>query len=173
MFDSLFGNGKMDILLPKISWRAGETIDGSLSFKLDEPLKARALIAGLRAKQRVRTKSLQQGREIVHDETKTLYEFKSELGGEKTYSAGSYDFRLVIPSDALGRGGSAPSGIIGDLARAAAFLSGETRSPVEWEVFAFIDIPWKMNVKKALAITVVEGAAPPPDPPPPTRFRIG
>jgi hypothetical protein len=59
---------------------------------------------------------------------------------------------------------SPPEGLLGDIARAASFLSGETRFPLEWEVFAYIDIPWRLNVKKNVAITVSEA---------PPRIRIG
>lgn len=170
MFDSLFGNGKMEIELSRHRFGAGEMIEGSVSFKLDEPLAARALIVGLRAKQRVRSRRMQNGQMTSSEETRTVYEFKNELSGERTYSSGTKAFALTVPQDALKYETQAPDGIIGDIARAASFFAGESRSPVEWEVFGLIDIPWKVNVKKSVAITVVEGA---PAPPPGPRIRIG
>lgn len=172
MFDELFGNGKLEIRLPKLTFGAGEAIDGDLSYALDAPMKARALVVGLRAKQRIRTRAVRNGSVSVEDTTKTLYEFKNELSGEKTYSRGDASFHLAVPHDVhrFEAQAQAPDGLLGDIARAASFLSGESRSPVEWEVFAVIDIPWKVNVKKAQAITVTEGAPPAG---PPVRIRIG
>jgi len=170
MLGGLFSNGKVEIRLTKHTFVPGERIEGTVAYALDEPKEGKRLVVGLRATQRVRTSSVHQGRVTSSDETRTIYEFKNELAGEATYTHGSKSFELTVPPDALDRVGVAPEGLLGDIARAASFLAGNSKGPVEWEIFAFVDLPWKVNPKKSQPITVVEGAPPAAGPP---RIRIG
>jgi hypothetical protein len=165
MLGSLFKNGKMEIRLAKHAFVMGELIEGVVTYALDEPMDARALVVGLRATQRTvtRSRSTQGPTNIVH-QRQTVYEFKNELGGEATYRSGERAFTLVVPEAANARGATPPSGILGDIARAASFLSGNAAFPLEWEVFGYVDIPWKLNVKKGVPIAVTEA---------PARVRIG
>jgi hypothetical protein len=129
-----------------------------MSFRLNEPTPARRVAVGIYAKQRTVTvgRSGAQGPTIGHSSA-WVYRFEQALSGEDLYTSGAHDFELVIPSNALaGFGTQPPAGTLGDVVRAISFLSPTKHFPLEWEVRAFVDVPFKINPKAKASITVTE-----------------
>jgi len=149
------GVGKLELLLVKSDLRAGETIDGRLSLRLEKPLEAKRLVVGVRATEK-RDKKVRDadGSTRTETETVTFWELVEELGGKRTYRDDAWDVHLKIPADVLPREAQMPGGFLGDVVRAAQALGVARRRPLSWSVFAVLEIPWKKNLRASRDIVV-------------------
>lgn len=157
MIDVLaIGVGELQIKLKEVDYQLGDTVRGLVKVRLTEKLEAKRLVVGIEARQRVigvsgGTTSYSNGK---------VWRFEKELAGEGKYLKRAKKFELKLPND-LERSGPAPDNVLGDVAQVISFLSPHKRFPLEWHVFAFLDRPWKFNVKAKVPITVTLPAAKP------------
>ena len=150
MLDVLaIGVGEVQLGLKKVDYDLGDTVRGIVRVRLTEKLEAKRLVVGLEARQRVL--GLHQG--TTSYSNGRVWRFERELCGEGKYKHRSKKFELKLPSD-LERSGQTPDNVLGDLAQVISFLSSAKRFPLEWHVFAYLDRPWKLNVKAKVPITV-------------------
>jgi hypothetical protein len=153
------GLGKVDLSLDRVVFKPGDTIRGRMKFSLKEPTPARRLAVGLYGKQRAISTSIGSGgvRTVGH-RVDEVYKFEHVIAGEDLYTHGDHGFEIVIPSYVLSgaRGVDAPQGTLGDVVRAISFLSPQKQVPVEWEIRAFVDLPFKLNPKSSRSITITE-----------------
>jgi hypothetical protein len=153
------GVGSIELQLERYGFYPGDTIRGQLVLKLSEPQPARALMVGLRARQRVVDRFRSTGENVLSYRTETVWEFKRDLAGEGTYREGSYPFELLVPSDVFHREAGPPAGLLGDIARAVSFLQPQKRFPLQWQVFAVVSRPYKVDLKKRVDVVVTERPA--------------
>jgi len=155
------GVGSIEIQLERFGFYPGDTIRGQVVLKLRAPQSARAVVVGLRARQKVVQRRFSPRDPVLTYRTETVWEFKRELAGEGAYQEGSYPFELVVPSDVFRPEAEPPSGIVWDIARAIVFplLQGERRYPLQWQVFAAVSRPFKVDVKKKVDVVVTERPA--------------
>ena len=155
------GLGRIEIRLERFGFYPGDTIRGQLVLQLHEPQSARALVVGLRARQKVAQRRASPRDVVLTHRTETVWEFERELAGEGVYREGSYPFELLVPSDVFRAPATPPAGIVWDIARAITFpfLQGEQRFPLQWQVFAAVSRPYRVDVKKRVDIVVTERPA--------------
>jgi sporulation-control protein spo0M len=147
------GVGKIDILLLKQEYAPGETIHGRLVMKVKEPIEAKRLVVLVEATcERTRLESDGRGGRRQVTSTVTVHKVERELDGKRTYRDDAFDFHLPLPgSDTKVE---MPNGFLGDVAKFINVVSSLQRSPLRWRVHAFLDIPWKANLKAAADIVV-------------------
>ena len=123
-----FGKGKMEIKLNNYNFSEGDTIEGTLSFTLKKPQHSKEASIQLYAEQQ--TTQFANGR--TTNNTVTVFDFKQPLDGEKDYAPGTqveYPFQIKIPAGATAQ--QAPDGMLGQVAKAANFMSNR-RTSVRW-----------------------------------------
>jgi hypothetical protein len=142
------GKGKVDIAIQKFNYASGDTISGNVALTLKKPVKARELSISLIGEQRITQEQATKSRSILGYEksqgtstnTKSVYEFKQQLDGEKEYSqGGEYHFEIKIPADTLDKG--AQTGAI-------------QFSPAMWYLVAKLDIPGGLDIGKKVQVTI-------------------
>lgn len=152
------GLGKVDVSLERVVFKPGDTIRGRMKFSLKEPTPARRIAVGLYGRQRAVSIGMNNGVRTVGHRVDDVFKFEQQLGGEDLYTTGDHPFEIVIPSYVLSgaRGVTPPEGALGDVVRAISFLSPNKQFPVEWEIRAFVDLPFKINPKAAMSVTITE-----------------
>jgi hypothetical protein len=146
------GVGSIDLMLVKHAFRPGETIQGRLLLKLEEPVDAKRLVVGVHAtEERERWVTDARGQKVRERETRTRFRVERELSGKGLFRNDAWDFHLPLPGSAEI---PAPEGLLGDVVRLVAAVA---RPQLEWRVYAFLDIPWKANVKAGTDISVAAG----------------
>ncbi len=149
------GVGSLELQLVKNEFTAGETVHGRVKLALTRPTEAKRLMVGVRGtRDRVTHVRDSRGHSSQRRETETVYEFEQQLDGKRTYQSDGYDLHLPIPPDAVGPKLQPPEGKLGDVLRIVSSLVDVGPRPVVWHVFAYLDIPWKANVKQQLQISV-------------------
>jgi hypothetical protein len=149
------GVGAIELELVRSDFRPGDSIDGRLTLKLDKPTEAKRLVVGVRAIEKRTTRGKDaDGRPTTQTENVTFFQVEQPLDGKRTYRGDSWDIHLKLPSDVLGKETALPGGTLGDVVRVVSALTGSRRAPLHWTVFAFLEIPWKANVKASRDITV-------------------
>jgi hypothetical protein len=133
----------------------GDELRGTLKLALTEPTEAKCLMVGLRATQ----KSVSYGKDPTGVRTATAstverYRFDLEVGGARRYHQDVIEFALTVPPDALDHGVKLPDGKLGDVARAVSAVVSPSASPLQWQVVAWLDIPWSQNVKASADVVV-------------------
>ena len=150
MLDVLgIGVGSLSVELDKVDYKLGETVKGRLSLTLSAPEEAKRLVVGVDARQRVVTTSQQ----VVSYRRDTAWKFEHQLKGEGKFSKVTRRFVIKLPQD-LERSGQTPEGALGDIAQLVSFFSPTKRFPLEWAVYAYLDRPWRLNLKARVPITV-------------------
>ena len=152
------GVGTIALDLVQTGYKPGDEVTGSMTLKLEDPTPADRLVVRLSATgSRTRHQGTGGDKSLVH-EKETLYSFDLEVDGARTYPAGEskYDFSLRIPTDAKSELPIPDAGILSDVVKVASAFSRGVSHPTKWIVRGFLDIPWKRNVKKDLAIQVAE-----------------
>ncbi len=142
------GVGSLDLMLVKHAFQPGEVVHGRLLVNLEEPLEAKRLVVGVHATEERWITNSQGQRER---ETRTRYRVERQLGQKGIYRGGGYDFHLPLPGSP---DVELPDGILGDVVRLVAAVA---RPTLDWRVYAFLDIPWKANIKAGADITVGNG----------------
>jgi hypothetical protein len=150
------GLGTVKLSLAKTRFAPGEAITGSITLALPEPIDGKRLVVGLRASQRTIEYSKVGGVRTAGTTTATIYKFEHEVAGAQAYASGEHRFELPVPPDALdlraspGTGG----GKIGEVARAVSSVVAPTAGPIEWRVWALLEIPWSRNLDHTVDIIV-------------------
>lgn len=154
------GVGSIAIDVQQTDYKLGDTVSGKINLQLEEATEAKRLVVRLFAiGSRTHFEKNEAGKTTVQ-ERETLYSFDLEVDGEKSYEEGAhiYEFSLTIPADAENEPSTEDTGILGDVVKFASSLSQGVKRPTQWKLRAFLDIPWKRNLKKELDIEVsVEG----------------
>lgn len=148
------GVGTIEIELEQFGFYPGDTIRGQVVLELRSPQPARALVVGLRARQRVVDRYRSPRESVLSYRNETVWEFRRELAGAGVYTEGRYPFELLVPSDVFRPEPAPPAGLLGDLARAVSFLQPVKRFPLQWQVFAAVSRPLKVDVKKRIDVVV-------------------
>ena len=150
------GLGSARLALARTRFAPGESITGTVTLALPEPIDGKRLVVGLRASQRTVEYTKVGGVRSATTSKTSIYRFEHELGGPTTYASGAHSFELLIPPDALdlraspGTGG----GTLGDVARTVASVVAPTAGPIEWQVWALLEIPWSRNLEHAVDVVV-------------------
>jgi hypothetical protein len=148
------GVGKLEITLDRVDYHLGDTIKGTVTLELTEPLEAKRLVVGVEASQRV----VSTGHNSVGYRRDKAWRFEKQLKGEGSFSKLKARFTLKLP-EGLEQSGQLPDTLLGDMAQVMSFFTPTKRFPLEWSVFGFLDRPWKINVKAKVPITVSARAA--------------
>ena len=145
------GEGKMEIVLPKLNYACGEKISGKAVLTLNQPKSAKGLRIELKAERKVWKNRVSGGKSRRVQETETVYSFVLPLKGEGQFSSGEYSFEIVVPD--LGPRQQAPPAIrIGPFS-----LMGPDAGPLAWYVIASLDLPLSFDISKKLQISVSQG----------------
>ena len=145
-----FGKGKVDIQLSKYNFSPGETIQGTVTLKLNKSIKAKGFNIRLICERKITKMSTSR----MDTRIVKVFDFKQPLDKEREYPAGqelSYNFSMNIPKDFSS---SMPDGALGSIAKAASFLSRQS-SHFNWYMLASLDIPMGFDVSKKVQINVV------------------
>jgi hypothetical protein len=150
------GVGSMELQLIKTGFTAGETIHGRLKLGLTRSTEAKRLMVGLRGtRERITTVRDSRGHKTQERQTETVYEFEQQLDGKRAnYQHDAYDLHLPIPADAVAPKIQPPEGKLGDVLRIVSTFVDVGPRPITWHVFAYLDIPWKANVRQQVQISV-------------------
>ncbi len=139
--------GKLTLDVKGRTFAPGDAIRGRVTLQLAEEGEARRLVVVLEAKQRA--VGLAPGRRgiALSYRKDTVWKFELELDGERVYrSELTYPFELMVPEGAL-------ETTFGQ--NLLDTLTANHRFPLEWSVSAFLDRPWKLNVKASVDVQVV------------------
>ena len=152
------GVGELKLDLEKLHYHPSDSVLGKLNLNLSEATDAKRLVVGLRGSRQKTSYSKGAGgkqSQDTHDEL--VHEFEIELAGEQAFEAGVYDFELHIPTDAIEvKPEIRADGLLGDVARVVTSIATSGTSSVSWQVFAFLDIPWKRNLNHKVDIAVTD-----------------
>ncbi|MEM0359885.1 MAG: hypothetical protein QXK06_00930 [Candidatus Diapherotrites archaeon] len=155
MFVFLFGlgKGKIELTLEKFNFSPGDTIKGRIVLSMNKPTKARGIKARLWGERTITRTSYYNSGPRTEKRNQIIFNFELPLDGEKEYSSGEYEFEIKVPNNIL-QSQQAPDGVIGELAKAAAFLGGSFASQPRWYLEAKLDIPGGMDVSKRVQINI-------------------
>lgn len=136
------GEGNVDIILEKSSFKAGEQIKGKVVLDLKGPKKAKEL--------RIILKAEKEGYRDGKRTKRTIHSAPITLDQEKEYPAGKkeYDFEFTLPTQGTDPG----DGLVGDVVKAISFISG---SGIKWYLDASLDVPMSMDISKKIQLNVV------------------
>jgi hypothetical protein len=148
------GVGSVAIELDRHHFRPGDAVSGRVRLALTEETEAKRLVVALRASREKITYDRVGGRSEQSRHTERILDLERELEGPGTFRDGVYAFDLVIPADILDQAQIDAPGWIGDAARVVQAVTSVTRTPIRWRVHAFVDIPWRRNVKAVVDIGV-------------------
>lgn len=142
--------GKITISLDKYEYRAGETINGTITLSLKKPVNAKGLFVGLEG---ISSQTRYVGKRSSTQYSK-VFEFKKPIDGEKLYPTGerSYPFQIIIPAN-LQANLSIDNPMLGTVIKAAQILSGSV-SRIRWYVTANLDMPG-FDISKRVQINIV------------------
>jgi hypothetical protein len=162
-----FGLGTMKIQLDRPNYFLGQRLQGRVEFELEQATQAKSLQIQLKVTQKVRhprtTTVYRNGQPQTEtrDVEETIHLFKDvlTLDGPKEYARCSYPFALRLPHtlDKIG-----PSSEFGKFVEAVNTLRhGKMvrRSPLVWELKAWLEIPWSASLKNKLILQVSEPPA--------------
>jgi hypothetical protein len=148
------GRGTVRVALDKTRYAPGQDLAGTVTLALPEPIDAKALTVTLRATQRSLDYHRTGGVRTVGASNATVYEQTQELAGLRNYTSETLPFTLPIPADARDRKPPAPSGRLGDVARAVSSVVAPTTGPLEWRVTVSLVIPWGRDLEHTIDLVV-------------------
>jgi len=165
----LFGKDQITIMVEKFNYNAGETIKGTIKVHLKKPMGGRKLTVSLIGMKISRQSSIAvapmaAGRGRHHHSSsqhQVVYKFDIPLDGEKEYHNQDYPFELPIPQDILS-GNPTLDGKLGQASTAFRALTGIS-SQINWSVKAQLDVPKKIDIRKAQQIVISENKPQTPD----------
>ena len=167
------GVGEIAIKLNGPAYR-GEPLRGWIKLTLPEPIPAKRLVIALRAKRtRIPVENLRE-KQATPLQFEDVFDIAVDVAGEQTYENDStYFFSIDVPDKEPDEN---VGGLIGDALKAARAFKAMTETELRWRLVAWLEIPWKRNLKKEVSISVNEPrpkapAPPPPQPPPPAPPR--
>ncbi len=152
----LFGGEKISLILESYNYKPGDVIKGNIKLNLKKPIKARKMEVSF----------LGQRREQYRSDNRTrtrhvnVFNFTMPLGPEKDYQNEKFDFEIKIPSDIIQQTKTQHEGKLdgklGQIVSVGAALAGHRTYPIEWSIYAELDIPMKFDVKKSQKIILSE-----------------
>jgi len=145
------GEGKIEIVLPKLNYTYGEKINGKVVLTLNQPKNAKGLRIELRAERSVWKNKMSGGKSRQVHKIETVYSFVLPLKGEGQFSSGEYNFEIIIPYLGLQQEES-PAMKIGPFS----FVDPNSR-PLAWYLIASLDLPLSFDINKKLQISVSQG----------------
>jgi len=152
----LFGKEKITLMLDTYNFKPGDTIKGNVTLSLKKPVKARKMSVSFVGQRRERYRD----RNGTHYRTTNVFSFNMPLGAEREYQNDRFDFEIKIPSDILqqtrAQGTPQLDGALGKAVAVGAALSGSRYYPIEWLVYAKLDVPLKFDVDKSQKIILSE-----------------
>lgn len=137
------GEGKVEIVLEKQSFSAGETIKGKVRITLNQVKKAKELRIKFYGEKHVGSGK--------HHHVDYLYPQEIRLDGEKEYPAGmsEYGFQLQLPRpERPVQGEGVIAGVLG-------FLAGDPFANVRWYLDASLSLPMSFDINKKMQISFV------------------
>lgn len=147
------GVGSIDVLLMNPAARWGETVHGRVMLKLARKTEAARLVVGVEAtSERQVLVSDGRGGRSRSTETTTVHKFEQQLDGKRHYLDEGYDLHLPLP--AAPAKVELPDGVLGDVARFVRAVAGSGAPSLRWRVYAFLDVPWKANIRGAADLIV-------------------
>ncbi|MCR4368322.1 MAG: sporulation protein [archaeon] len=151
------GAGKIELEIPKLSYVGGETIEGKVKLKVNNPIRAKGVRVVLTATEEYNSRDRKTGR--IEKNTRTIFNFEKELDTEREYSGESeYDFSLDLPDGATNYP-SPDEGALGAAFNVLNMVSGVMRR-IKWTIRAKLDIPMGLDVGKTVQISVSEPKKP-------------
>ena len=161
----LFKKEQISLMLDKLDYISGEKIKGTVKLHLKKPLTGRKLevsLIGMRVEKQSSlavAPMIASGGRHHHSNThyQVVYKFDIPLDGEKEYHNQEYPFEIPIPQDLLS-GNPTIEGKMGQAATAVRMLAGVS-SRIDWSVKAQLDVPKKLDIKRAQKIVISENKA--------------
>lgn len=150
------GEGKIELRLPKLQFKPGETISGTVFLKVNQPKKARRLFLEFFGEQNQPHKTFdpKYGYRTTM-QTVRIYSFALDLDAEKEYiGEKEYPFQLTIPSNLFSPNVNPQTGMLGNIMSAAQFL-GVLPSPPKWFLRAALDLPLGFDIANKMQINIV------------------
>ena len=143
------GEGKIEILLDKTTFKPGETVKGKVKLSLNQEKQAKELRILFYGEKSVRSRTDPKRRT-----TQRFFEQKIALDNEKTYAAGEqeYEFEIVLPD--IPRVKSDSDSIIGKMTN----MFGQIFDPIrsyKWYLDASLDISMAFDISKKMRIDLV------------------
>ena len=133
-----FGKGKIEIQLNNYNYSAGDIIQGTVALSLKKPLLGKELSITIIGEQKT-SEGIGTNRSYS---TRTIFDFKQPLDGQKEYPAGEqplvYPFKIKIPAN-LQTKTQLPEGALGNVLKVAQMFSG-ANSSVMWYLIARLDV---------------------------------
>jgi hypothetical protein len=145
------GRGTVKVALDATRAAPGGELRGKVVLELTEPVTAKRLMIELRATQRI--VDARGGVRSMAASTNTIFKFEHELGGNRTYHREELPFTLAVPTD-IGNRPAAPTGRIGDVARAVSSVVSPTTGPLEWRVTATLVVPFGRDLDHGVDVMV-------------------
>lgn len=147
----MFGKGKIDIAVPKTNFVAGEIISGIATLNMKKRAKASDFTISLICEQKIK----EMRGTSRSTRTDRIYEFEQQLDGEKEYEgSGTYPFEIKIPEDVLCQQPQL-EGTLGTALGIAQSLTGMGATKrTSWYLLARLDIPWGVDTKEKVQITI-------------------
>jgi len=149
------GVGNIALALDRYEFRPGDSVTGRVTLGLAEPIEAKRIVVSLTGTaDRVSYEKDASGRRRQSRHSETLCQVERELDGARTYRNESYTFSLMIPTEAGPASSRPDDGVLGDVARVINAVANASLLPTSWRVVAWLDIPWKRNIKTHVDIQV-------------------
>ena len=153
----LFGPDKITMMLDKYNFAPGDTIKGTITLNLKKPTKARKMEVSFIGQ---RKEKYRDRKGTTHYKTTNVFNFTMPLGPEKEYQKESFPFEIKIPNDLLQqtRAPNTPQldGALGKAVAVGSVLAGQRYYPIEWLVYANLDVPMKLDINKSQKIMLSE-----------------
>jgi hypothetical protein len=159
----LFSKGTMELQMDRLSFKPGESIEGTVRIKLKKPKQGKELsvtFIGKKEEKFVTTSGVMSAQKGAGSQTKysTIHKFKVPVAGEQEYSDGEFFFSIPIPADILDAhegprmSEDAQTGVA--VLKAVAGGTTQTGSKLKWKIKAELDLPG-LDMKKSQDIVVM------------------
>ena len=149
-----FSKGDLHLTLNKRQFSPGETVEGTVRLELNKAIEATALRVRLYATKRTKTRRTSDSGTKTSSRSEIFYDFTIDLDGEREYlpsETNEYPFQITIPKHLESQG--LPDNMLGDLVKVMQFFS-QSSIRIEWNVKAFLDIPWSIDISETVDINV-------------------
>ncbi len=162
MFGLFGGKRRIELKLDKLNYAPGEIIKGIVILDIDKPVKAKKLVVTFYGYRERKTAAYvgfnSSDRRRAEYERQIVYTYELPLDGEKEYCGhAEYAFEIGIPADLKNQlNMQLGNDLFGTMAKAAMFMSGTFYTPIKWFVEAKLDVPFGIDVRKTMQISIVE-----------------
>ena len=147
-----FGDGKIDLILPKTSFTEGEKISGKIKLDLNKPVHSKGLSVKIWAERTVPKRVVDaNGNAKIENQNQILYNFSSPVSGEEDYNSRQVDFQISVPklAEAIPQGG-----VLGAIQQVSNIM-GLAPGPIRWYLSAALERHLAFDLAKIIQIQVV------------------